>query len=148
MSARMAEKPPPNCRPTAGLLHRYSPMTAPTPPARRSRVTNGALFVEGDANSAWSRRFRDLVAGHASDLGGMDILSDAQVSLVRRAATLELTCEQIEGRLSHRASTLIWTHTEGLRAICAGCWRLYCGPVLRHPAELIQAANDRSVVTV
>ena len=25
---------------------------------------------------------------------------------------------------------------------------LYCGPVLRHPAELIQAANDRSVVTV
>ena len=47
MSARMAEKPPPNCRPTAGLLHRYSPMTAPTPPARRSRVTNGALFVEG-----------------------------------------------------------------------------------------------------
>jgi len=30
-------------------------------------------------------------------------------------------------------------------AIGAG---LYCGPVLRHPAELIQAANDRSVVTV
>jgi len=28
-------------------------------------------------------------------------------------------------------------------------WDLvYCGPVLRHPAELIQAANDRSVVTV
>jgi hypothetical protein len=25
---------------------------------------------------------------------------------------------------------------------------LYCGPVLRHPAELIQAANDMSVVTV
>ena len=25
---------------------------------------------------------------------------------------------------------------------------VYCGPVLRHPAELIQAANDRSVVTV
>jgi hypothetical protein len=25
---------------------------------------------------------------------------------------------------------------------------VYCGPVLRHPAELIQAANDMSVVTV
>ena len=25
---------------------------------------------------------------------------------------------------------------------------VYCGPVLRHPAELIQAANDRSAVTV
>ena len=26
--------------------------------------------------------------------------------------------------------------------------QVYCGPVLRHPAELIQAANDMSVVTV
>jgi hypothetical protein len=26
--------------------------------------------------------------------------------------------------------------------------KVYCGPVLRHPAELIQAANDRSAVAV
>jgi hypothetical protein len=30
----------------------------------------------------------------------------------------------------------------------SGSRPVYCGPVLRHPAELIQAANDMSVVTV
>ena len=72
-----------------------------TPKRQRSAVTNGRrLFVEGDGTSAWSRRYRDLVAGHASDLGGADILSAAQLSLVRRASAIELECEQMEGRLS------------------------------------------------
>src|SRR5436309_15895211 len=70
-------------------------------PRQRSAVTNGRrLFVEGDGNSAWSRRYRDLVAGHVSDLGGRSALSEAQVSLVRRASTIELELEQLEGRLS------------------------------------------------
>ena len=57
------------------------------PRPMRSAVTNGRkLFVDGDGNSAWSRRYRDLVAAHASDLGGADALSAAQASLVRRAS--------------------------------------------------------------
>jgi hypothetical protein len=64
-------------------------------------VTNGKrLFVEGDGNSAWSRRYRDLVAGHVSDLGGSSVLSEAQLSLVRRASAIECELEQMEGRLS------------------------------------------------
>jgi hypothetical protein len=67
----------------------------------RSAVSNGRrLFVDGDGNSAWSRRYRDLIVGHVSDLGGRDILSEAQVSLIKRASTLELELEQAEGRLS------------------------------------------------
>src|ERR1700689_4733151 len=71
-------------------------------PARmRSAVTNGKrLFVEGDGNSAWSRRYRDLVAAHSSDLGGADTLSAAQSSLVRRASAIEVELEQMEGALS------------------------------------------------
>ncbi len=43
----------------------------PYPKRRASAVTSGRrLYVnEGDGNSAWSRRYRDLIAGHASDLG-------------------------------------------------------------------------------
>jgi hypothetical protein len=63
-------------------------------PIRRSRdahvaqqaatVTTGRqLFISGDARSAWSRRFHDL-----SDLGGADLLSEAQFWLIRRAAAL------------------------------------------------------------
>jgi hypothetical protein len=73
----------------------------PRAPRQRSAVTNGRkLFVEGDGNSAWSRRYRDLVAGHANDLGGGDALSEAQLSLVRRASAIECELEQMEGRLS------------------------------------------------
>jgi hypothetical protein len=67
----------------------------------RSRVTTGrAVFVEGDGNSRWARRYRDLIAAHCQDLGGVDMLSQAQVSLVRRASAIELELEQAEGRLS------------------------------------------------
>jgi hypothetical protein len=67
----------------------------------RSAVTSGRqLFVDGDANSAWSRRFHDLVVGHVADLGGADLLSEAQFSLIRRAAAIECELERLDARLS------------------------------------------------
>jgi hypothetical protein len=70
-------------------------------PRQRSAVTNGRrLFVEGSGTSAWSRRYADLIAAHVSDLGGNLELSEAQKSLVRRAAAIECELEQLEGKLS------------------------------------------------
>jgi hypothetical protein len=56
--------------------------------------------VDGDGNSAWSRRYRDLILGHINDLGGEAALSQSQISLIRRASAIELELEQMEGRLS------------------------------------------------
>ncbi len=74
----------------------------PRPKRLRSQVTNGRrTFVEGgDERSPWARRFRDLILAHAGDLGGIDVLSEAQRSLVRRAVTIEIQLEQLEGQLS------------------------------------------------
>jgi hypothetical protein len=67
----------------------------------RSAVTSGRKqFVTGDSNSAWARRFYDLVAGHVSDLGGRSIVSEAKLALCKRAAGLECELEQMEGRMS------------------------------------------------
>jgi hypothetical protein len=67
----------------------------------RSQATSGRrVFVEGDGNSRWARRYRDLIAAHCQDMGGVDLLSEAQLSLVKRVSTLELECEQAEGKLS------------------------------------------------
>lgn len=67
----------------------------------RSAVTSGRrAFIEGDPNSAWARRFHDLVVGHVSDLGGRSNLSEAQFALSKRAAGLECELEQMEGRMS------------------------------------------------
>jgi hypothetical protein len=67
-----------------------------------SAVTSGRrLFVEGgDGNSAWARRYRDLVRAHEQDLSGGADLSVAQISLIRRVATIEIELEQREGMLS------------------------------------------------
>ena len=67
----------------------------------RSAITSGReLFIDGDSNSAWSRRYYDLIAGHVADLGGADILSEAQFSLIRRCAAIECELERLDSVLS------------------------------------------------
>jgi hypothetical protein len=75
-----------------------SPVRAKRP---RSAVTSGRkAFITGSPNSAWGRRFHDLVQGHISDLGGRRITSEAKFALCKRAAGLECELEQMEGRMS------------------------------------------------
>jgi hypothetical protein len=65
----------------------------------RSAVTNGnRLFVERPGDTAWARRFKDVLFLIVNDLGGADILSEGQKQLARRAATLCITCERMEGK--------------------------------------------------
>ncbi len=67
----------------------------------RSAVTNGErAFVLGNGCSPWARRQRDLIALHIADLGGEERLSENQLSLCRRAATIETELEMLEGQLS------------------------------------------------
>jgi hypothetical protein len=67
----------------------------------RSAVTSGRkAFIAGDPNSAWARRFHDLVQGHLSDLSGRSNVSEAKFALCKRAAGLECELEQMEGRMS------------------------------------------------
>jgi hypothetical protein len=73
------------------------------PPRTRSAVSNGRrMFVEGDGNSAWSRRYRDLIIGHVNDMGGNALISESEKSLIRRASAIECELEQMEGLLSRR----------------------------------------------
>jgi len=63
----------------------------------RSRVTNGSTpFVEADGRGPWARRWRDVLAEIISDMG-RDGLSEGQRQLARRAATISIACERMEG---------------------------------------------------
>jgi hypothetical protein len=69
----------------------------------RSAITSGRqLFVDGDPNSAWSRRFHDLLIAHTNDISpkGADALSAAQLGLIRQATSLECELERLQARLS------------------------------------------------
>jgi hypothetical protein len=66
-------------------------------------VTNGRqAFVQGNGWSPWARRWRDLIELHTLDLtaGDPSVLSEAQRTMIKRVATIEIELEQIEGRLS------------------------------------------------
>ena len=72
--------------------------TPPVPSRHRSAVTNGKrLHVVQPGDTAWARRFRDVLAEITNDLGGPDLLSEGQRQLIRRATTISIMCEKLEG---------------------------------------------------
>ena len=72
-----------------------------TKPTARSRITNGSELLAGvDGRSVWARRMRDLIEAHIADLGGADLCSQAERSLVRRVACLSVELELLESRFA------------------------------------------------
>lgn len=70
---------------------------APGKSTSRSKVTNGSkVGTDMDGRTIWVRRLRDLIEAHTADLGGDEGLTQAQRSLVRRAATLSVELERME----------------------------------------------------
>src|SRR5262249_45103893 len=47
-------------------------------------------------------RWNDLIVAHVSDLGGLEMLSEAQISIIRRVSAIECELEAMEGRMSAR----------------------------------------------
>jgi hypothetical protein len=68
----------------------------------RSATTNGnrPFALGGDGRGAWVRRWRDLTDLHMADLSDPATLSEGQMSLCRRAATIEVQLEQMEAEMS------------------------------------------------
>jgi hypothetical protein len=69
-------------------------------PAKRGRsaVSNGSrLHVVKPGDTAWARRFRDILYELVRDAGPFDELSEAQKQLARRAAAIAVMCERMEG---------------------------------------------------
>jgi trimethylamine:corrinoid methyltransferase-like protein len=66
-------------------------------PTVRSRITNGKdLLANVDGRTADARRYRDLAASLADDLGGASSLTEAQRALVRQAAAMLVQSERLQ----------------------------------------------------
>ena len=67
-------------------------------PRLRSAVTNGRrLHVAAPGDGAWSRRFRDVLEQIIADMSGPEGLSEGQRQLARRATTIAIACERLDG---------------------------------------------------
>ena len=72
----------------------------------RSRITNGRDLLPGlDLRSTWARRMRDLIELHVDDIGGVEVTSEAQRSLIRRIAVLEVEAEYLETEFAKRSAS-------------------------------------------
>lgn len=71
----------------------------------RSRLSNGStLHLFGDGRSAGARRFRDLVAEFAAEVGGMISLPASAQQLIRRLAQVSVELELIEAQRASGAA--------------------------------------------
>jgi hypothetical protein len=68
----------------------------PRTPTQASIVTNNPGHLLPLTERAWLRRIRDLLDQFVSDLGGFDIVSTAQMALVRRCTVLITEMERRE----------------------------------------------------
>jgi hypothetical protein len=76
------------------------PITGPSAPALRSRVTNHKdLLPNLDGRSSTARRFRDLVNAFIADMGGLDCCSEIKLGLLRRLAATTVQSELLEARM-------------------------------------------------
>lgn len=82
---------------SAEILNSDTPNLARRKPEARSRVGNGKVLLPmTDGRSLTARRFQDLYEDVANDLGGLDLLSEGQKQLIRRAAMLSAESERQE----------------------------------------------------
>jgi len=75
----------------------------------RSKITNGThLLPRVDGRSIWARRLRDLITLHVNDYGGEGNISEAQRSLIRRAACLTTELELLEVQFATNGGAKTW----------------------------------------
>ena len=104
---------------------------------QRSAVTNGKrLHVVAPGDTKWARRFRDVLSEILSDLG--EGLSEGQRQLARRAATLAIMCEQLEGDLA-RGDIIDAEKLEQYGKQCDRLGRCFCTP---RPQASIEEHRD------
>ena len=88
-------------------------------PVARAKISNDKGWLTGiDGRSATARRYRDLVEQFVSDLGGFDVVSEAQVQLVRRASGLAVRLEQVEADLINGGDICSEDYVRECNTIC------------------------------
>ena len=71
-------------------------------PGRAGPITakSRKLLPGIDPHSYWAKRVKDILGRHVDDLGGLNEITEAQKSILRRIATLTIEAERLERRLA------------------------------------------------
>lgn len=72
------------------------------PSRQRSKIANGTATLLGgkDERSVYVRRMKEIITEHVEDRGGLDALSAAEKSAIRRVAVMTIELEKLETRFA------------------------------------------------
>jgi len=92
------------------------PQLAPPPITNRTRVGTGAEILPGlDGRTGPARRYREIVADFVQHLGGE--VTAAEEAVIRRAAQLQLWCEDAEAAFARGEAFDITSFTTAANAL-------------------------------
>jgi hypothetical protein len=104
---------------------RYYPAADPKVYAR-TRQSNGSQLLPGiDNRNLWARRCKDLILAHVNDLGGLDNISEAEKSIVRRASVLVSQLEILEAKFARANGNASNKDLDIYQRMCGALRRLY-----------------------
>jgi|SRR5262249_8412502 len=87
----------------------------------KSKVSNGTRALPGvDGRTEMARRFRDIASQIVNDQGGLDVMSESRLQLIRRFAAAACIAEQMEARLANGGDIDINEHA----LLCSSLVRL------------------------
>jgi hypothetical protein len=88
-------------------LFSHSPKDHAKPRSKQlSAVTNGTrLLLSNDNRGAWARRCKDIMQDLTSDHGGVENISAAEASIIRRSAVLSVELELLENKFAAGQAT-------------------------------------------
>ena len=98
----------------ANEIHATAAEVAVGLPTYCAQATNDptSFLGEVDGRSREARRFRDVTVGLVQQLGGQDMISAAELHLIRRAAALIVHAELLETRMANGAPLALDEHTK------------------------------------
>jgi hypothetical protein len=74
--------------------------------SQKSAVTNGSrLLLSNDNRGAWARRCKDIMEDLTADRAGVENVSAAEASIIRRSAVLSVELELLENKFAAGQAT-------------------------------------------
>ena len=123
----------------------------PRSPTNRTRVSNGSdILPNVDGRTVTARRIYDIAAAIATDLGGADRISETQLNLVRRFASIATLAEEQEAKLARGEEVNVEQLAQLSSALCRLASRIglrrvprNVTPDLRSYLDEVSSSNER-----
>jgi hypothetical protein len=115
-------------------------------PTNRARLFNRPAHLAGDGRGAAARFYRDTVLSIASDRGGVEVLSQVQIELIRRFAGISTLARQMEADIAAGKTVNISEFSALASALCRLSSRIGLNRAMKKVPDLRDYIEGRASI--